>query len=139
MRRNFIFLVGCVCSLIIAGEVKSQSRITGVVKGLANGDSAIVRIQKASENFFFTKIGGNTSNADIPFDFPNLSNGKWALSIDAKGYLFPVAKSLELNNNTLDNIITLTKAPSDSNFSYQWQDDSSYVGHAQQAYINDKV
>ncbi|MFM7682085.1 MAG: hypothetical protein ACKO7P_04995, partial [Bacteroidota bacterium] len=46
---------------------------------------------------------------------------------------------MDLNNNTFDNVITLTKAPSDSNFSYQWQDDSSYVGHAQQAYINDKV
>ena len=59
--------------------------------------------------------------------------------MDAKGYYFPTAKVIELNNTTIDNIITLTKASSDSNFSYQWQDDSSYVGHAQQAYINDKV
>jgi hypothetical protein len=115
----------------------AQSAITGVVKGLSNGDSAIVRIQKSGESFFFKKVGGNASNTDVPFQFSNLTNGKWALSIDAKGYLFPMAKTLELNNNTIDNIITLTKAPADSNFSYQWQYDSSYVGHAQQAYIND--
>jgi hypothetical protein len=117
----------------------AQSAIIGVVKGLSNGDSAIVRIQKSGESFFFKKVGGNPSNLDVPFQFPNLTNGKWALSIDAKGYLFPMAKTLELNNNTIDNVVTLTKAPADSNFSYQWQDDSSYVGHAQQAYINDQV
>lgn len=135
-KRTFFLLLVLQSFVLFAN---AQSAITGVVKGLANGDSAIVRVQKASESFFYKKIGGNATNADVPFDFPNLSNGKWALSIDVKGYLFPVAKSLELNNNTLDNVITLTKAPSDSNFSYQWQDDSSYVGHAQQAYINDKV
>lgn len=116
-----------------------QSRITGVVKGLANKDSAIVRIQKSTDEFLFKKIGGNPSNLDVPFDFPGIANGKWALSIDAKGYLFPVAKVLELNGNTSENIITLTPAPADSNYFYTWQDDSSYVGHAQMSYINTPV
>lgn len=135
MRHLFLFLL----FNTIVQFANAQSSITGVVKGLSNGDSAIVRIQKSGESFFFKKVGGNSINADVPFQFPNLTNGKWALSVDAKGYLFPMAKTLDLNSNTIDNIITLTKAPSDSNFSYQWQDDSSYVGHAQQAYINDKV
>jgi hypothetical protein len=117
----------------------AQSNITGVLKGLASKDSAIIRIQKSGESYFFKKLGGTTPASDIPFEFKNISNGKWSISVDAKGYLFPVSKVIELNNNTIDNIISLTKAPSDSNFSYQWQDDSSYVGHAQQAYINDKV
>ncbi len=134
-RHLFLFIL----LYSIVQFANAQSAITGVVKGLSNGDSAIVRIQKSGESFFFKKIGGNSSNNDIPFQFPNLTNGKWALSIDAKGYLFPMAKTLELSNNSIDNVITLTKAPADSNFSYQWQDDSSYVGHAQQAYINDKV
>ena len=46
---------------------------------------------------------------------------------------------IQLNNNSFESTVQLTKAPVDSNFNYQWQDDSSYVGHAQQAYINDKV
>jgi hypothetical protein len=87
----------------------------------------------------FKRIGGITNNADVPYSFSNLSTGKWALSIDAKGYLFPISKVLDLNNNTLDITITLTPAPADSNFNYAWEDDSSFVGHAQQAYINDKV
>lgn len=127
--------------LVIVSVVHAiaQSGIRGAVKGLAPGDSAIVRVQKSGEQFFFRKIGGTNPMSDVPFDFSNLQNGKWALSIDAKGYLFPMAKVIELNNSSSDNIITLTKAPADSNFIYQWQDDSSFVGHAQQAYINDKV
>ena len=114
-------------------NAKAQSGINGVVKGLASGDSAVVRIQKSGEQFFFTKIGGTNPASDIPFNFSNLQNGKWALSIDAKGYLFPMAKVIELNNSSSSNTITLTKAPADSNFFYTWQDDSSFVGHAQQA------
>ena len=133
--KLFLF---CLFQLTIS-SANGQSNITGIVKGLANGDSAIVRIQKSSDEFLFKKIGGNSSNTDIPFSFLNITNGKWALSIDAAGYLFPVAKVLELNANTIDNIITLTKAPSDSNYFYTWQDDSSYVGHAQMSYINTPV
>jgi len=139
MRKNFIFLVGCVCAIVCSDSLNAQSRITGVVKGLADKDSAIVRIQKSTDEFLFRKIGGNPAKADVPFDFSNIANGKWALSIDAKGYLFPVSKVLELNGNTSENIITLTPAPADSNFHFTWRDDSSYVGHAEQAYINEQV
>lgn len=117
----------------------AQSTIQGTVKGLATGDTAVVMIQKSNESFFYKKIGGKSPSADINFVFANIPNGKWALSIDSKGYLFPTAKVIEVNNAISDNIITLTKAPADSNFRYQWEDDSSYVGHAQQTYINDKV
>jgi len=119
--------------------VQSQSVVGGFVKGLKLGDTATVRIQKSAETYMFKRIGGITNNADVPYSFSNLSTGKWALSIDAKGYLFPISKVLDLNNNTLDITITLTPAPADSNFNYAWEDDSSFVGHAQQAYINDKV
>jgi len=137
MKKNVVIIILSVTTLIT--DSYAQSNITGVLKGLASKDSAIIRIQKSGEDYFFKKLGGTTPASDIPFEFKNISNGKWSISVDAKGYLFPVAKVVELNNNTIDNIVTLTKAPSDSNFSYQWQDDSSYVGHAQQAYINDKV
>jgi hypothetical protein len=126
-------------AIIFINQSFAQSRITGVVKGLADKDSAIVRIQKSTDEFLFKKIGGNPSKIDVPFDFPGIANGKWALSIDAKGYLFPVAKVIDLNGNTSENIITLTPAPADSNFFFTWRDDSSYVGHAQQAYINEQV
>ena len=133
--KHLIIIVFFICPLF----AKSQSQVSGVVKGLKQGDTATIKIQKSAEAFYFKRVGGITNNSDVSYSFPNLSIGKWALSIDAKGYLFPVAKVLDLNNNNIDFTITLTPAPIDSNFNYNWQDDSSFVGHAQQAYINDKV
>ena len=131
---SFIFIV----FFISVSNVSAQSIVSGVVKGLKQGDTATIKIQKNAEVFYFKRVGGVINNADVAYSFPNLSIGKWALSIDAKGYLFPTSKVLDLNNNNLD--VTLTLTPSiQANFNYTWQDDSSFVGHAQQAYINDKV
>ena len=118
-------------------ELNAQNKIVVTVKGLKSGDTATLRIQKSGEIFKFKFISGTGS--DVIHTFDTLSNGKWALSIDAKTYIFPTASVIELNNNSFTSTIQLTKAPVDSNFNYQWQDDSSFVGHAQQAYINDKV
>lgn len=111
--------------------------IIGTLKGLSEGDTATVSIQKSSEGLMFRILGG--TGVDLEFAFDNIANGKWALSVDAKGYIFPSAKVLEISNNTLHNVIELTKAPEDSNFVYSWQDDESYVGHALQPYINERV
>jgi hypothetical protein len=123
---------------ISTSSLSAQSIVSGVIKGLKQGDTATIKIQKNAEIFFFKRVGGIVNNADISYSFPNLSIGKWALSIDAKGYLFPQAKVLDLNNNSVDVTITLTPSIQ-ANFNYTWQDDSSFVGHAQQSYINDKV
>lgn len=115
----------------------AQNKVVVTLKGLKSGDTALLRIQKSGEEFKFKFVGGTGS--DIIHTFDTLSNGKWALSVDAKTYIFPTATVIQLNNNSFASTVQLTKAPVDSNFVYQWQDDSSFVGHAQQAYINDKV
>ena len=131
--KNFILLILVFQSLL----ANSQSKVSVTIKGLASKDSALVRIQKSSELFKFKYIGGTGS--DINFIFDSLKNGSWAISIDAKGYLFPASKVINLNNNNLDVTISLTPGTTGTNFNYSWEDDSSFVGHAQQAYINDKV
>jgi hypothetical protein len=118
-------------------NLNAQNRVVVTLKGLKSGDTALLRIQKSGEEFKFKYVGGTGS--DIIHTFDTLSNGKWALSVDAKTYIFPTAAIIQLNNNSFESTVQLTKAPVDSNFNYQWQDDSSFVGHAQQAYINDKV
>ncbi len=114
------------------------SSVTTVVKGLKNGDSALVRIQQSKDQYFSKKIYGIAANADVSYAFASLTNGKWSISVDVNGYSSPSSKVVDLNNSTLQVVITLT-ASATSNFSYQWEDDSSFVGHAQQAYINDTV
>jgi hypothetical protein len=139
--RNLLFKISTyifILFFISTSSLSAQSIVSGVIKGLKQGDTATIKIQKNAEIFFFKRVGGIVNNADISYSFPNLSIGKWALSIDAKGYLFPQAKVLDLNNNNVDVTITLTPSIQ-ANFNYTWQDDSSFVGHAQQSYINDKV
>jgi len=139
--RNLLFKIASYIFIVFFTSISSlsaQSIVSGVIKGLKQGDTATIKIQKNAEAFYFKRIGGVNNNADVSYSFPNLSIGKWALSIDAKGYLFPVAKVLDLNNNNVDVTITLTPSIQ-ANFNYIWQDDSSFVGHAQQSYINDKV
>ena len=123
---------------IFPNLLNGQSQVSGVIKGLKQGDTATIIIQKGAESVYYKRIGGITNNSDVAYSFSSLSNGKWALSIDAKGYIFPAAKVIILNNNSLDVALTLTSTIS-ANYNYTWEDDSSFVGHAQQAYVNDKV
>lgn len=131
-----IRLIHIVIFSILMQNTMAQSSVAVTVKGLNNGDSAIVRIQTSQTAYFSKKIYGKASNADINYTFVSLRNGKWSLSVDVNGYLSPSSKVLDLNNSSLQVDITLTQSVN-SNFTYQWEDDSSFVGHAQQSYIND--
>lgn len=135
-KPNLIVLLSFLLS-IYQVNLYAQNKVVVTLKGLKSGDTAMLRIQKSAEIFKFKYIGGTGS--DVIYTFDTLSNGKWALSVDAKTYIFPKAATIELKDNSFASTIQLTKAPLDSNFNFQWQDDSSFVGHAQQAYINDKV
>ena len=140
MKSKIISNKAFLIILILLSQVNiifSQSKVIVTVKGLVQGDSALVRIQKSSEIYKFKYIEG-TGN-DISLTFDTLANGLWALGIEAKTYIFPLASTLNINNNIVSSTIQLTKTPVDSNFIYNWQDDSSFVGHAQQSYINDKL
>jgi hypothetical protein len=77
----------------------AQNKVVVTLKGLKSGDTALLRIQKSGESYKFKYVGGTGS--DIIHTFDTLSNGKWALSVDAKSYIFPTASVIELNNNSL--------------------------------------
>ncbi|MCE2834716.1 MAG: hypothetical protein LW694_10070 [Chitinophagaceae bacterium] len=91
-------------------QAMAQSSITGTVKGLRHPDSAVVRVQKDLYDYRFVKLRGDSAGADKTFQFPTLSNGSWALSIDAPGYRYPPAKVIALNNSTSNQTITLQKS-----------------------------
>jgi PKD repeat protein len=133
--RALGLLTGLFC---LSGQIKAQSSITGTVKGLRYPDSAIVRVQRDLYDYRFVTLRGDSVASDRNFQFINLSNGGWALSIDAPGYRYPPAKVIQLNSNASNQTITLQKSTG-GNFVYEWQDDSSFVGHAQQSYINTPV
>ncbi len=113
-----------------------QGTINGTIKGLGLGDTLIVTVQKSSELYFYKKIPG-TGN-DVTYSFDNLMLGKWAVKLDCKGYYFPGAQVVDLAGVSATKDFTIAKSPG-TNYFYKWQDDSSYVGHAQQSYINDPL
>lgn len=134
LRIVFFFII----SIFFSVTVIAQNAVTVKIIGLKTGDSCTVQIQKSAENFLFKKLGG-TTNTTVEHTFQNLSNGKWALNLDATGYYFPTAQVIELSGSPKSYEITLTPITlsNSTNFIYKWQDDSSFVGHAQQSYINE--
>ena len=123
--------------MLSAGQLNAQSTITFKVTSLKPGDSCTVYVQKSAELHYY-KIIKSGSDSIATYKFDNLSNGKWEVKIDATGYYFPTSKVVEVNAN--DKLVEVKLAPivlnSTTNYVYQWSDDSSYMGHAQQSYIN---
>jgi hypothetical protein len=136
LYRKLKFLLILISAVNLS--LSAQNSISVKITGLKVGDTCTVQIQKSAELFFFKKLGGISSGTP-EHTFSNLSNGKWALKLDATGYYFPSTEVFELNGTPklLEiklNPITLANK---TNYVYKWQDDSSYVGHAQQSYINE--
>jgi hypothetical protein len=132
MRGVFVLLFGIFTSFLAF----SQGTINGTIKGLSQGDTLIITVQKSSELYFYQKIAGTGS--DISYSFSNLILGKWAIKLDCKGYYFPGTQVVDLSGVSFTKNFTISKSPG-TNYFYKWQDDSSYVGHAQQSYINDPL
>lgn len=140
-RFNKISLIFAVIfGFTVSTKTFSQANITFKVTSLKPGDSCTVFVNKNSEEFDYKKIGSNKDSI-ATHTFNGLSNGKWSVKIDATGYYYPTAKVVELNNNTILVEIKLTPITlaNSVNYVYEWKDDSSYLGHAQQSYINDPV
>ena len=116
----------------------SQTDFKVTVKGLKSGDSATVTIQQGNKHKF-SKIAKDSNDNDVEIFFSgdsSLSDGKWALSIDATGYTYPTAKIIEIPSDN-SAIITLTKMIDDGVYKYKWSDDDSAAGHNTQSYINE--
>ncbi len=123
--------------MLVASQTFAQGSITFKVTSLKPGDSCTVYVQKSAEAQYY-KIIKPGSDSIATYKFDNLSNGKWEVKIDATGYYFPTSKVVEVSSN--DKLVEIKLNPivlsNTVNYLYQWKDDSSYVGHAQQSYIN---
>ena len=115
----------------------SQNTLTVTVNGLEDGDSAKVKLTKGPY-VLITKKAKNPVDKKAEVTFDSLSNGdNWVIAIDAPGYAYPTSSVISIP--TVSSLtIDITKYSS-NNFVYEWQDDSSYVGHATQTYVNEPV
>tara|TARA_B100000586_G_scaffold168557_1_gene122955 strand:+ start:103 stop:573 length:471 start_codon:yes stop_codon:yes gene_type:complete len=113
----------------------SQSSLTVEINGLEDGDSAKIKLTKGT-SILLVKKAKNPVDKKSQVIFENLTDGdNWVIAIDAPGYAYPTSKVISIPSvSSLS--IDVTKY-SGSTFVYEWQDDSSYVGHATQTYINE--
>ena len=115
----------------------SQNTLNVTINGLEDGDSAKVKLTKGPY-VLITKKAKNPVDKKVEVTFDDLSNGdNWVIAIDAPGYAYPTSAVISIP--TVSSItIDITKYSS-NNFVYEWQDDSSYVGHATQTYVNEPI
>lgn len=116
----------------------AQGSIQFTGTSMRPGDSCTVIVQKSSELYFKQKLVAG-SDSLVRATFLNLSSGRWAVKVDATGYYYPSTKVVIVSAGPVNvtirfNRITLANA---TDYYYEWTDDSSFAGHAQQSYIND--
>ena len=123
MRGILIFFF-----LIVTNFVSAQSNLTVEVNGLEDGDSAKVKLTLGT-SALLVKKAINPTNKKAQVEFTDLSSADdWVIAIDAPGYAYPTSKVISIP--TVSSLsIDITKY-SQNTFIYEWQDDSSYVGHA---------
>jgi hypothetical protein len=128
------YLLFILLFLSTARGFSQSSSIQIKAKSISPGDSFTVIIQKSVENFYQKKLYAGTAS----YTFNNISNGKWALKLDATGYYFPPTQVFDLTNKNISVDVQFTKITlaNSIDYIYKWQDDSSFLGHAQQSYLN---
>ena len=121
------------CFLLFINSSFSQNNFDVNIEGLAVGDSIRVIIQKGVESQFQEwALNIDDNPVSVSFD---LSEGQWALFLDGTGYYYPSSQLIDVPDD-VSATYTLTPATGED-YSYTWQDDDSYVGHATQVYINE--
>ena len=113
----------------------AQNSFNVNIEGLVAGDSIRIITQKGVELQFEQWVVG-LENSQVSAEF-ELESGEWAVFLDAPGYYFPSSQLVNIPND-ISATFTLTEA-SGEDFSYSWQEDDSYVGHATQVYVNEPL
>ena len=126
---NIKFIQFAFLYVILSASAFSQNDFTVTVNNIKEGDSVRVIAQKSSESLLKKWIYSSDSPNAAIF---SLSDGQWAVKLDAAGYTYPSQQVVTIPNDTA---ITfgLTEA-TDGNYSYNWRDDGSAAGHATQSY-----
>ena len=121
--------------LFLTNFVFAQSTLTVEINGLEDGDSAKVKLTRGPFVLLVKKaLNPTNKKAQVVFNDLN-SADDWVIAVDAPGYAYPTSKVISIP--TVSSLsIDVTKY-SENTFVYEWQDDSSYVGHATQTYINE--
>jgi len=117
--------------LTLPSILLAQTNLTVNVAGLQEGDTITVIAQQGVKYSFNLELSGSDENQVV---FNNLPDGNWAVKIDAIGFSYEATQTILLPTH---NVISFNLTPFEGDeYTYEWRDDDSYAGHAEQAYIN---
>jgi hypothetical protein len=128
MNKVLIFL-----ALFFSFSLFSQNEFKVRIDNIKEGDSILIIVQKSSDVLLKKWANyNNTATSVVDFD---LSEGQWAIKLDATGYTYPSQQVV-----TVPTDISVTFALTgltDADYDYTWEDDGSAAGHATQRYVNE--
>ena len=127
MNKVLIFL-----ALFFSFSLFSQNEFKVRIDNIKEGDSILIIVQKSSD--ILLKKWANYNNTDTSVVDFDLSEGQWAIKLDATGYTYPSQQVV-----TVPTDISVTFALTgltDADYDYTWEDDGSAAGHATQRYVN---
>ena len=127
MNKALILLV-----LFFSFSLFSQNEFKVRIDNIKEGDSILIIVQKSSD--VLLKKWANYNNTETSVVNFDLTDGQWAIKLDATGYTYPSQQVV-----TLPADISVTFALTDltdADYDYTWEDDGSAAGHATQRYVN---
>ena len=127
MKKIILFF-----TLTFSIGVFSQNTFNVKVDNINEGDSIRIIVQKSSDILLKDWAhynGGDTSTVSF-----NLSEGEWAVSLDATGYTYPSQQVVSIPSDI--SVTFALTALTDADYDYTWEDDGSAAGHATQRYVN---
>jgi hypothetical protein len=127
MNKALIFL-----ALFFSFSLFSQNAFKVKIDNIKEGDSILIILQKSSD--ILLKKWANYNNTETSVVNFDLSEGQWAIKLDATGYTYPSQQVV-----TVPADISVTFALTgltDADYDYTWEDDGSAAGHATQRYVN---
>ena len=120
--------------LIFISFATYSQNFTVNIENLKDGDSVTVMAIQNADKFFKKLVKSSDTPNAASF---NLSNGDWAIKIDATGYTYPSQKVITIPND-ISATFALTEMVG-GNYSYNWVDDDSAAGHSTQSYIAEPI
>jgi hypothetical protein len=127
MNKVFIFL-----ALFFSFSLFSQNEFKVRIDNIKEGDSILIIVQKSSD--VLLKKWANYNNTETSVVNFDLTEGQWAIKLDATGYTYPSQQVVTVPTD-ISATFALTGLTNDD-YDYTWEDDGSAAGHATQRYVN---
>ena len=127
MNKALIFL-----ALFFSFSLFSQNEFKVRIDNIKEGDSILIIVQKSSD--VLLKKWANYNNTETSVVNFDLSEGQWAIKLDATGYTYPSQQVVSIPSDI--SVTFALTALTDADYDYTWEDDGSAAGHATQRYVN---